>query len=202
MSSREGRRARPVREVPMGGAERLANGGTRHARRSYRAYRRRQAAELLDLVPDDAVRSLYARARAWATERHLHDPKDPRATLLRFCEHLLPLPPFEVWHRDLVHSGAKGHGGTSVSDAGRADSEAVEVDLRSFRSGDARWYATLSLFRGDRAWRGFITFHRGPDTSRLRTATIFREERREDVRARFKEFEEPALRAFLRSVRT
>lgn len=200
MPGREGR-APSARGASTASPERREAPG-RHARRSYRAYRRRQAAELLDLVPSEAVRSLYARARSWAVERGQHDEKDPRATLLRFCEHLLPLPPFEVWHRHLLRSGTKSRAPSVRSGTVQDDPGVVEVDLRSFRSGDARWYATLSLFRGGRAWRGFITFHRGPDTSRLRTATIFREERRGEVRARFREFDEPALRAFLRSVRS
>ena len=62
-------------------------------RRTYRAYRRRQAGELLRLLPPDALRPLYKRARAWAREDGGHDLKDPMRTLLRFCEDLLPLPP-------------------------------------------------------------------------------------------------------------
>ena len=66
----------------------------------YHGYRRRQAARLLHVMPREAVRELYGEAREWAQARGLHDIQDPMATLVRFAEHLLPLPPFEVWLAD------------------------------------------------------------------------------------------------------
>ena len=52
------------------------------------------------LIPRGAVRGLYGEARRWALEQGVHDSRDPMATLTRFAEHLLPLPPFEVWLAD------------------------------------------------------------------------------------------------------
>lgn len=171
------------------------------ARRAYRSYRRTQAAELLRLVPPAAVRSLYARAREWAVKGGFHDGKDPMDTLLRYCEHLLPLPPYRSWLRD-----ASTHPTAHVRQLERrpgADpaAESVPVDVRSFDSGDATWFATLNLYRGPEAWRGFLAFHRGPDSPVHRTAEIFREDTPEGVRTRFRDFDAAALRAFLRSVR-
>lgn len=171
-------------------------------RRAYRSYRRRQAHALLGLIPPEGVRPLYARARAWAQDRGLHDGQDPMATLLRYSEEILPLPPFRVWLRDVLHRTDRhlaelGRG----SDAVRPQEDSLPVEVRSVTVDGATWFATLSLFQAEGAWRGFLSFHRGSGTRMLRTAEIFREEGPEEIRHRFRSFDGPSLRAFLRSVR-
>lgn len=171
------------------------------ARRTYRAYRRRQAGELLRLLPDDAVRPLYKKAREWGREAGLHDGKDPMRTLLRYCEHILPLPPFREWLRD-ASSNAEAHvRQLERRPEGDGAKDPFPVEVRRFLAEGTTWYATLTLYRAVEAWRGFIAFHRGPDTAVHRTAEIFREESPAEVRARFRAFDPAALRAFLRSVR-
>ena len=56
----------------------------------HEAYCRQQVSLLLEIIPRDAVRPLYRRARTWATERGSHEPQDPMATLRGFCRELLP----------------------------------------------------------------------------------------------------------------
>lgn len=171
------------------------------SRRAYRSYRRTQAAELLRLVPPEAVRSLYVKARRWAVERGAHDGKDPMDTLLRYFEHLLPLPPFRSWLRDASRHPAAHVREHERRPAADPAAESVPVEVRSFECGDGTWFATLSLYRDREAWRGFLSFHRGADTPVHRTSEIFREESPEQVRTRFRGFDAAALRAFLRSVR-
>lgn len=171
------------------------------ARRTYRAYRRRQAAELLRLLPSGAARPLYAKARGWARSRGVHDEKDPMSTLLRYCEHILPLPPFRDWIGDASRNPDAHVRQLERRPDGEPATDSFPVEVRSFEEGGVVWYATLSLYRAGDAWRGFIAFHRGPDTPVFRTAEIFREESAAEVRSRFRTFEPPALEAFLRSVR-
>lgn len=171
------------------------------ARRTYRAYRRRQAEELVRLLPSEGVRPLYKRAREWARARDLHDGKDPMRTLLRYCEHLLPLPPFREWVRDTTKNADAHVRQLERAPDGDGAGSPLPLEVRSFDDRGSVWYATLSLYRAEEAWRGFIAFHRGPETPILRTAEIFREESPAEVRSRFRAFEPPALRAFLRSVR-
>ncbi|MDX1566761.1 MAG: hypothetical protein R3223_03105 [Longimicrobiales bacterium] len=171
-------------------------------RSAYDAYVRRQAREFLDLIPREGLRPLYGRARAWAREQGLHDEKDPLATLLRFCEVMLPLPPFHVWLED-VHRNSDAHvDELRRTPEGRAgDQESVPVETRTFIGGRGdEWRATLSLYRAKGAWRGLIRFRRERDDSNLCTAAIFREDDPEEIRGRFRSFDEPALEAFLRSV--
>ena len=66
----------------------------------YEEYCRQQVFLLLEIVPREAVRPLYRRARTWAIERGIHESKDPMSTLRLFCREVLPLPPFEVWLMD------------------------------------------------------------------------------------------------------
>jgi len=171
------------------------------AHRRYRAYRRAQAEGLVRLLPPDAVRPLYARARKWAVARGIHDAQDPMASFLRFCERLLPLPPFRVWRED-----AGAHPEAHVREMERRPGGDPELDgfpaeVRTFEVGDTSWQATLNLYRGGQAWRGTIAFQAGAGGAVHHTAEIFREESSEAVRARFREFDAPALRAFLRSAR-
>ncbi len=171
------------------------------ARSAYRAYRRRQAAALLRLLPDGAVRSLYARAREWAVSAGNHEEKDPMATLRRYCERILPLPPFREWLAD-VEANPDAHAAELDRHPPGAPGPAtpVTVDVRRLDHGGETWYAGLSVVPDGPAWRGFITFHRGPESRSHRTADVFREESAGDVRARFWSFDQAALRAFLRSV--
>lgn len=170
------------------------------ARRAYRAYRRTQAVGLLRLVPRETVRALYSAARDWAVERGVHDGKDPMDTLLRYCEELLPLPPYRDWLRDTAdHPAAHLRELDRRPGADPAD-DFVPMEVCTFERGGTTWFATLNLYRDGRAWRGFVAFHRGPDSSVHRTADIFREESPERILSRFRTLDPAALRAFLRSV--
>lgn len=184
-----------------GAAGLLHPGGVRAA---YRAYRQRQAMRLLALVPSGAVRPLYARAREWARERDLHRGEDPLATLRAYCEELLLLPPYREWLAD-----ASANPDAYVEDlerpatadtADREEPPVVTVEVRSVRYRGATWYASLDVTPTDDAWRGFISFRRDTDSPGYRTADVFREATAEDVRGRFRGFDDASLRAFLRSV--
>lgn len=173
------------------------------SRAAHEAYCRRQAMRLLALLPSGAVRPLYARARAWATERGIHEGKDPLATLRGYCRELLPLPPYRAWVADVLanpdaHARAPTNPGSDDDVAGEPDP--VTVEVRPVRHDAETWYASLNVAPGDDAWRGFIAFHRGPDSRTYRTADVFRETTADDVRSRFRGFDDEALRAFLRSV--
>lgn len=163
----------------------------------YRAYRRRQARGLIRLLPRDAVRPLYRRALASGVSSH--DRNDPLDVLVRYCEHLLPLPPFETWKRDhlsypLAHLQELDESAEAPSAKAPATLEArfVEHDGR-------RWLAHLRSFREGSVWRGFIAFEDAHSRRAVRTTVIFRETTAADLRARFLEFDVGALRAFLRS---
>ena len=166
----------------------------------YQWYRRRQIARLLHLVPRDAIRDLYGEARAWASERGIHDSRDPMATLRAFAEHLLPLPPFEVWQED-----RRRHPLSHIEDGGEDPrSEATilprRLEDRRFRYGDRSWVASLNVFRDGAMWRGFLRFREVGRARRYHTANIFLEETARTVRERFREFDRGTLGAFLRSV--
>ncbi|MEC9242031.1 MAG: hypothetical protein VYA48_05180, partial [Gemmatimonadota bacterium] len=66
----------------------------------YEEYCRQQVFLLLKIIPREAVRPLYRRARTWATERGVHESEDPMSTLRLFCREILPLPPFDAWLLD------------------------------------------------------------------------------------------------------
>lgn len=184
-------------------------GWTDHARhpgyehglqRMYAEYRRREAGALLSLLPPEAVRPLYRVAR----ERMAGDPlvgsEDPLALLVAFVErHLLPLPPFEVWLADYRGNRTAHLQGLDVDPRAPEPSDPVTVEVRSFRRGDGEWYAGLSLFRRESIWWGFLAFSRGDGVTVARTADIFREDRPEAIRDRFRSFGSDALQAFLRS---
>ena len=121
--------------------------------------------------------------------------------LVRFCEDLLPLPPFEVWRADFqanrsthLQSEAPSHRGP------RADGP-VTTAFRSFGAFGDTWYAALDVCPGQDGWTGHLTYHAESHPSRsLRTADLFREPDAEAVRRRFLEFDDGTLQAFLRSV--
>ena len=166
----------------------------------YHGYRRRQAARLLHVMPREAVRELYGEAREWAQGRGLHDVQDPMATLVRFAEHLLPLPPFEVWLADReqyplchIEDSNEGPHAAKVGQPGR-------LEDRHFNYAGRSWVASLHVFRDGTIWRGFLRFRQRGSTGRYHTANIFLEETAREVQRRFREFDRATLGAFLRSV--
>ncbi len=165
----------------------------------YEAYRVRQARALIGLLPRDAIRPLYRRARkaAGATV----DEDDPMAVLVAHCESLLPLPPFEVWLEDLERWPDAHWREVEASPDAPSSASPVTIDTRRFRHGLESWTARLRGFRDQDAWRGFITFQRDEDAPAdlHRTALIFREPTLTDLRDRFRGFENASLEAFLRS---
>ncbi|MDX1632869.1 MAG: hypothetical protein R3234_13445 [Thermoanaerobaculia bacterium] len=189
-SSRSWREAQRHAPAPIQGDPSL--------RRLYRGYRRRQAEALVRVLPRDAVRPLYRRAREWAVANRAHEGKDPLATLVAFCEELLPLPPYPVWLADF-RSHRDGHLEEIQAAPGPVQKEPVEVDIRRLRAAEERWYASLNLFLGEDVWRGFVAFRREGRPESVRTTDIFRGESAREIRKRFREFDEETLRAFLRS---
>jgi hypothetical protein len=167
----------------------------------YRAYRHRQAQALVSLLPRDAVRPLYARARAWAGEAGIEVGKDPLATLLLFLQEVIPLPPFEVWVADRSENLEAHLEEEFISaPAHRRVSPPVMVESRAMRLSEAQWRASLSVFRRDDAWRGFISFRPLGEGPAVRTADIFREENPEEIRDRFLSLSNRTLQAFLQSL--
>lgn len=167
----------------------------------YEDYCRRQVKGLVSLLPKEAIRPLYARARAWGRDTGNEVEKDPLATFLLFLQELLPLPSREVWERDRAeHLDAHVREEFDSPPAYRGDSPPVTVESRGLELDGRRWRATLNLLRRDEAWRGFIVFHRLGDKETVRTADIFREEDPDEIRKRFLAFHNQTLQAFLRSV--
>ena len=169
-----------------------------HAR--YADYRRRHARALVGMLPREAVRPLYRRARTLVdSPRCDHECEDnPLARLSRFCETLLPLPPFEVWLEDLRRSPEAHLGDLDLAEAPTPAAPATLVARRFAHGGDA-WVARLRAFRDREAWRGFIAFEDGVTGTVHRTSLIFRERSPFDLRERFLGFERATLEAFLRS---
>ena len=165
----------------------------------YEEYCRQQVTLLLEIIPREAVRPLYRRAWIWATERGLHDTKDPMSTLRVFCREVLPLPPFEVW---LLH-----HENRRVAPAGEGvewtplaePMELVAVDVRRMGHESEPWQGTLEVYRGGDAWRGLIRFQRHGGEGHFRTTEIFCEDDLQDLRNRFNSFTAPTMSASLRS---
>jgi hypothetical protein len=163
----------------------------------YRAYRKRQARGLVRLLPKEAVRPLYRRAlRAGLGDAM---SSDPLATLVDYCETLLPLPPFELWCEDRVASPAAHLLDLDDSAAAPTAEAPTTVEARVFDFEGTSWIAHLRSFRDGTAWRGFITFEERASRRVHKTALIFRESDPADLRERFLEFEAGALIAFLRS---
>lgn len=188
----------PAHEAP--GAGPLVEREELEAR--YRAYRRRQAARLLQLVPRAAIRPLLREAhgsRAGAEE--VASGEDPLELLTRFCEGLLPLPPLETWLRDLERH-PEAHLGDLRESVHAPDADApATLDTREVSSAGVRWEVRLRAFRDADAWRGFMVFHDRSEGGAHRTATVFREADPLTLRERFRSFDRGALEAFLRSAR-
>jgi len=141
-------------------------------RSRYRAYRSRQAQALVSFLPQEAIRPLYAQARAWAADVGVRIGKDPLATLLLFLQELLPLPPFEVWLRDRAeHLPAHLEEEFTSAPAHRRISPPVTVESRPVSLGESHWRASLSLFRRDEIVRRIGGFKDvlfcGPDQNAL-----------------------------------
>jgi hypothetical protein len=166
-------------------------------RARYRAYRRRQARGLIRLLPRDAVRPLYR--RAVAANGGGSGADDPLEVLVRYCEALLPLPPYEAWKADhLSNPLAHLHELDDSAEAPCVKAPAT-LDARFLEHDGRRWVAYVRSYREGSVWRGFIAFQCERSTRVLRTTVIFRESTAADVRVRFLDFDEGALRAFLRS---
>jgi hypothetical protein len=164
----------------------------------YEEYCRRQVTLLLEIIPREAVRPLYRRARIWATERGLHEAKDPMSTLRGFCRELLPLPPLEVWLADCDHRVANPGAGVewgTLSDPMKP----IAVDVRRIEHDSEPWHGTLEVYRGGDAWRGLIRFQRDGEEDFFRTGEIFREDDLQDLRNRFRSLTVSTMSAFLRS---
>ena len=167
----------------------------------YQEYRRRQAKGLASILPKESIRPLYARAREWGRQTGNEVEKDPLATLYRYLEKLLPLPPQEVWAQDReAYLDAHVKEEFASPPAHHRSSPPVTVESRGMEMDGLRWRATLNLFRRDEAWRGFIVFNPVGEDEMIRTADIFREEDPDEIRNRFLGFHNQTLQAFLRSV--
>lgn len=166
--------------------------------RAYLEYRRRQALELLSLIPDGAIRPLYRRARELTGSRG--EVVDPLGLLLDYCEHLLPLPPFEIWLADRTAHPAAHLDQTGPGRVHRGPAEAVTVETRVFQAGGREWRASLDVRADGDVWRGHITFHAADGARPHETGEIFRESEAAEVRNRFLDFDRRTLEAFLRSV--
>lgn len=164
----------------------------------YEAYRLRQARALVSMLPRDVVRPIYRRALRSESTRG-DGSADPLTALLRYCEELLPLPPFEVW-RDDVAANPEAHL-RDLDDSADAPTVMSPATLEARRvelAGDT-WIAHLRSFRDSDAWRGHITFEQRVSGQVHHTALIFREHGPAELRERFLSFEPDTLQAFLRS---
>ncbi len=165
----------------------------------YEEYCQQQVSILLQIIPREAVRPLYRHARTWATERGLHESKDPMSTLRVFCRDLLPLPTLEVWLLDYdAHRAAHVVAGSGWSP--RTDAmEPIAVESRRVEHEAEPWSGTLEVYRSGDGWRGLIRFQRDGEKDQFRTGEIFCEDSLQDLRTRFISFAAPTLSAFLRS---
>ena len=164
----------------------------------YAAYRRRQARGLIRLLPREAIRPLYRRALADGLGAE-EASADPLGALLRYCEGLLPLPPFEDWLEDVrLNAAAHLHDLDDSAEAPTAEAPTT-VEARRFAFEGDPWVAHLRSYRDGPTWRGYIAFEDAGANRVHRTALIFRESDPVDVRERFLGFDVAALQAFLRS---
>ena len=165
----------------------------------YEEYCRQQVTLLLEIIPREAVRPLYRRARIWATERGLHDTKDPMSTLRVFCREVLPLPPFEVWRLDYENHRVAHAGGRVEWVLLAEPMDPIAVDVRRMEHEAEPWHGTLEVYRGGDAWRGLIRFQREGEEGQFRTGEIFCEDDLQDLRTRFNSFTASTMSALLRS---
>lgn len=171
-------------------------------RERYDAYRRRQAARLVQMLPRDAVRPLYRRARAEAARADalIHDgADDPLALLVHYCQDLLPLPPFQVWLDDLRHHPDGHFADLEESTDGPTADAPSTMEVRPMVVQGRPWVAQLRSFREAGLWRGYIAFQEEGSSCAHRTAAVFCEDGPGALRERFLAFENTTLEAFLRS---
>lgn len=167
----------------------------------YRAYRHRQAARLLQLMPREAVRPLYRRALAALPPERLPFQGDPLALLTELAETLLPLPPLEVWRDDLLRH-TEGHlRDVEESVHGPTAEAPATLEARTLESGGCRWRVLLRAFLDQGTWRGLMVFQDEAGGAMYRTAMVFRDTDPVALLDRFRSFEPAALEAFLRSAR-
>lgn len=168
----------------------------------YAAYRRRQAARLLQMLPRDAIRPLYRRARFEAVRDGAGQDvvgEDPLAFLVAYCESLLPLPPFEVWRDDFARNPDAHFADLEDSLDGPTQEAPSTMEARSLVVAGQKWIAHLRAFQEGGFWRAFISFEECGTGRLQRTASVFYERDAGELRDRFLSFEPEALRAFLRS---
>lgn len=180
----------------------IGRAGEDELRGRYAAYRRRHAARLLQMLPRQAIRPLYRRARADAGRDGGGDGAvgdDPLAFLVAYCESLLPLPPFDVWRSDLDHNPAAHFADLEESLDGPTPDAPSTMEARSVEYAGGMWIAHLRAFREDGYWRAYISFEECGSGRVHRTAAVFYERDAGELRDRFLSFESAALQAFLRS---
>jgi hypothetical protein len=191
-----------VGEIAAGGYDPLQHVADTELRERYEGYCRRQASRLVQLLPRDAVRPLYRRARDEARRADaLADggEADPLALLVRYCRSLLPLPPFEVWREDLrSHPGEHFADLEESADVPTADAPST-MEVRSLEVHGQAWLAHLRSFREAGLWRGYISFEEEGSGRMHRTAAVFCESDAGELCERFLSFEHATLEAFLRS---
>lgn len=169
----------------------------------YREYCGDQARRLVRMMPREAVRPLYRRAREWAAGRpggSLGGELRELELLEVYCrEELLPLPPFETWARDYLLRRERYLAALDRAPGPAREGDPVDVDLRELEWEGTAWTATLRLRRRDGEWRGAVAFRRPSDAASALTGEVLREPTSLAVRRRFRALGEETLRAFLRS---
>lgn len=172
-------------------------------RARYDSYRLRQAARLVRMLPEGAVRPLYRRARLEALRSRdglAEDLRDPLDVLVRYCARVLPLPPFEVWREDLAsHPRAHRAEQQEADSVGPTADAPATLDERTFECDGYAWRARLRSYREADVWRAFIAFEGPWSGGPQRTAPVFCERDVWGLLERFDSFEDTTLRAFLRS---
>jgi hypothetical protein len=190
-------------ETQLGTAVGIPTPDAADLRVSYASYRRRHASRLLHILPREAVRPLYRRARSAAMEAgdvSVETPTDdPLALLVEYCERLLPLPPFEVWRDDLLRNPDAHLSDLDESAEGPTADAPSTMEVRALTYAGSRWVARLRSFREGGLWRGYIAFEDEGRERVHRTTTVFCESDPGELRRRFLAFEPAALEAFLRS---
>lgn len=166
--------------------------------REYAEYRIRQGRALVFMLPPEAVRPLLRRLyRRKSPSESVAD--DPLGALAEFCADLLPLPPLDVWLRDVRENPDAYVDSLDVSAGAPTVAAPATLDARRFRGAGSDWVAALRVFRDEEAWRGFIVFQSDRGALVHRTSLVFREEGPREVRDRFRSFEPAVLESFLRS---
>lgn len=188
-------------DLPAGEPGGYAETDLAELRVRYGSYRRRQASRLLQILPREAVRPLYRKARdaALATTAETDLGDDPLALLVAYCERLLPLPTFEVWCEDLARNPDAHLSDVEASPGGPTVDAPSTMAARDLTYAGRGWTARLRAFRDDVLWRGYIAFEEMGRGRVHRTSTVFCEDDPGELRRRFLSFELPALEAFLRS---